>query len=275
MDIKFVYAGLAPTLGIIREARLNPSEPVWSRLSWLKTAPLEGKDVFNKSIYLSQQEINHQLQEYVCSQNLLIGKRLLAWRQAWQSVKPTCERILSDFFGESTQNLCNDVHASLIFYPSNSYYLPENRFFLYFDQSPATVTAVCVRELTRCLWFFIWQRHFGDDAAAYESGHWPWLLGELTRELIWTNPDWRFYEPDFFSALDPGVTLGCEPRLLQLSINGRPIVTQLQTYLQDRIVQEYMESAISWLESLPPAVLKEAYRCPQEILANPSFAGNM
>ncbi|MBQ6450071.1 hypothetical protein IJJ08_04205 [bacterium] len=255
MDIKFVYAGLAPTMGLMRDSRLNGSHLGWQSVPWLMTQLPAGKDVLKSSVYLSQQEIYRQLQEYACSQNILIGERLLSWRQAWQSIRPACERILSDFFGESTQNLCNDVRASLVFFPDNSYYLPENRFFLYIDQAPASAAAICVRELTRCLWFYIWQRHFGDDAANYQPGHWPWLLGELTRELIWTNPDWRAYEPEFFAALDPGVNLGCGP-LAQLTINGEPLLQSLQTRLQDHIVQEYMEAAIAWLESLPASILE-------------------
>lgn len=125
-----------------------------------------------------------------------------------------------------------------------------NHFLKYKDQiedafyknSERGAIGISIHEVIHYIWFYVWNKHFGDNYNEYESPSLKWILSEMVVESIMSDKRLSSINPYY-----PRENGGCIYGYFQnMVIDGKSILETLDRYYRDNKIHDFMEQSYKY-----------------------------
>ncbi|MBR5537341.1 MAG: hypothetical protein IKU58_05525 [Clostridia bacterium] len=190
------------------------------------------KDYIAETLYhVYHREIKQEMDEKVDAYNRHFTKH-----------KEQIEDALSEAFALDTRKIFNDVTGNLTMNPVCPRFLKERCFDVFYKNSERGAIGMSLHEMIHYLWFFVWNRHFGDDYGEYENPSMKWILSEMVVESIMSDERLSSINPYY-----PRENGGCVYSYFQnMIIDGKPILETLDKYYRELTIRDFMERSYQY-----------------------------
>jgi len=187
MDVRFYYDGIRRTLWSAEVFSLREPTPAtdefWTLYPLFPRGELQALPVRQRRYWLQlffhKYELLHRGE---------ITQVLETWQQTWQEQASAIQELLTALFGVPLTDVFNEVHAYLTFHPHTARFPRHEVVYLYYRLDQRHFLSHLIGELANLVWFFVWQRHFGDDSSEYEPLRVKWLAAQLGQAVLWARP---------------------------------------------------------------------------------------
>ena len=102
-------------------------------------------------------------------------------------------------------------------------FLDQRAFDVFWRNSERGAMGIALHEMTHFVWFSVWQRHFHDTPAEYDTPHLKWMLSEMVVECYLSHPALRALDP-YFEPENGGCIY---PYFYDLTLDGAPLLEHL------------------------------------------------
>lgn len=200
----------------------------------------ERRDYISEVLYgLYHRELKAELDQKADSYNLHFLRH-----------KSQIEEALSDAFALDAGSVFNDLLGNVTLNPISPRFLTERRFDLFYKNSERGALGMSLHEVIHYFWFHVWNRHFGDSYAEYESPSLKWILSEMVVEPIMADPRLSSLNPYF-----PKENGGCVyPYFQNMILEGAPILETLSSLYRQNTIQDFMEAAYAYCQKQETAI---------------------
>lgn len=121
-------------------------------------------------------------------------------------------------------------------------FLKERYFDIFYRNSERGALGMSIHEVIHYIWFYIWNKHFGDSYAEYDSPSLKWILSEMVVESI--MDDRRLAEINPYYPRKNG---GCVYGYFQdMIIRRKPVLDTMRELYKDTHITDYMEKAYGY-----------------------------
>lgn len=237
MDFIFQDPGLGYSVDSILDFQTGEQSDFWKaplfyfypRLDRARFDALPQKE---QAVYLKD-----TLQEVYDSAS--IAQKLEAYQAHWKDNRSVVEEAMSDAFGLNAHGLFNDLVVNVTLNSISPRFLQEHRFDVFYLNSPQGAIGISLHEMIHFLWFYVWNRHFGDAYEAYETPHLKWVLSEMVVEPIMRDERLRSRNPYFEN--------GCVYEYFYpMRVAGAPILDTLSKMYRAAPIETFMEQSYAY-----------------------------
>jgi len=164
-----------------------------------------------------------------------IESKLLAYNAHWKTYESQIVAALYDIFGVELNDVFNDLVCYTTFNPISPRYLDGTTFDNFYLESKVGASGTAMYEIIHFVWFHIWEKHFGDNPADYETTHLKWVLSEMVVEPIMRD--------DRLGLINPYYTHKSfvYRYFYTMQIDGKPILDTLYQMLSSMPIEKFME----------------------------------
>lgn len=166
-----------------------------------------------------------------------IDQKIAAYNAHWTICEPQIIAALQDTFGIDLAGVFDDLVCYTTFNPISPRYLDKNSFDNFYLESEAGALGTAIHEIIHFVWFYVWQKHFEDDPADYETPHLKWILSEMVVEPIMRD--------ERLATINPYYThKSCVyPYFYTMQIAGKPVLDTLYEMLSSLPISEFIEKS--------------------------------
>ena len=164
------------------------------------------------------------------------------YSQYWDVCRSQISAALSDAFSVDCSRLFNDLQCNVTMNPIEPRFLREHRFDIFYLNSERGAIGESIHEIIHFMWFYVWNRLFGDDYDAYERPSLKWILSEMVVESIMKDERLRSINPYF-----PRENGGCiYPCFFDMKVDGVLILDTLDAMYQSQSIEDFMRSSFAY-----------------------------
>lgn len=168
-----------------------------------------------------------------------LNSKVVAYNARFVTYHEQIEDALSEAFALDTRAVFNDLTGNITLNPVCPRFLQERYFDVFYKNSERGALGLSIHEIIHYIWFYVWNRHFGDDYSEYETPSLKWVLSEMVVESIMDDPRLASINPYY-----PRENGGCVYGYFQdMIIRGRPILDTLRELYRSRSITDYMETS--------------------------------
>lgn len=167
----------------------------------------------------------------------LLDEKIERYNAYWQEYEPQIVDALSEAFATDLSGLFNDLVCNMGFSPICPRFLDKNSFNNFYLESEKGALGTSMHEIIHFVWFYVWQKHFGDDPEEYETPHLKWILSEMVVEPIMRDPRLCSINPYFAD------NAAVYPYFYTFKIDGKPVLDLLYEMLGSMPIEEFMEQS--------------------------------
>lgn len=160
------------------------------------------------------------------------------------------EDALSDAFGIDTRSIFNDLVGNISLNPVCPRFLEERYFDIFYKNSERGALGMSLHEIVHFIWFYVWNKHFGDSYSEYDTPSLKWILSEMVVESIMDDERLASINPYY-----PRENGGCVYGYFQdMIIQEKPILETLRTMCKGRNITDYMELSYQYCLDNEPEI---------------------
>lgn len=240
MRLRFVFGGVEYSAETILEFTKEEMTDFWREPFFHFYADVD-KDRYNK---MSNEDRYIFLMDYFSAfyakNQSLVEDKLSNYNSYWKDYEPQIVTALQDTFGVDLTDMFNDLVCHTTFCPICPRHLDKNTFDNFYLESEKGALGTAIHEMIHFVWFYVWQQHFGDNPADYETPHLKWILSEMVVEPIMRD--------NRLGAINPYYThKSCVyPYFYAMEIEGKPILDTLYEMLVSMPIQKFMEASYQY-----------------------------
>lgn len=188
--------------------------------------------------------------EYITRQMVIQTKKrqpdienaIKIFSQKWdEQIAKKLDIAYKNAFDNDCSNILNDMTAQVGLNPICPRDIENHCFDIYHYFDPEYAMTTALHEITHFVWFYFWQKHFGDDPSEYDFPNLKWLLSEIVVETIIRNSDIA--------------KLATQPKYIaysyfyDMTIKGNLIFDTMKTlYITRQGIYDFMEKSFEWIE---------------------------
>lgn len=171
-----------------------------------------------------------------------IDKKVDSYNSYFLKYREQIEDALSDAFECDTRKIFNDLIANITMNPISPRFLKDHYFDIFYKNSEKGALGMSLHEIVHYLWFYVWNKHFGDNYDEYETPSMKWILSEMVVESIMKDQRLSSINPCF-----PREKGGCVyPYFQNMIIDGKPILETLDKYYRQNKILDFMEGSYKY-----------------------------
>ncbi len=242
MNVTFVDPGVDYMILRIMEFQTEEetafwSEPLFHFFPQLDKAHADGLPFPKRKEY-----IEHTLRAVYAEIEETINKKVSSYSQYWDECRAQVTAALSDAFGVDCSRLFNDLKCNVSMNPIEPRFLKEHRFDIFYLNSEKGAIGESIHEIIHFVWFYVWNRLFGDEYDEYERPSLKWILSEMVVESIMKDKRLRSINPYF-----PRENGGCiYPCFFDMKVNDAPILETLDAMYKSQSIETFMRSSFAY-----------------------------
>lgn len=165
-----------------------------------------------------------------------INEKTDLYSRHWVNCKGQITDALSDAFGVHCSDLFNDLRCNVSMNPIQPRFLKERYFDIFYLNSERGAIGGSIHELVHFVWFYVWNRLFGDSYDEYERPSLKWILSEMVVESVMRDERLSSINPYF-----PREHGGCiYPYFFDMEIDGKLILDTLEAMYKSRSIEDFM-----------------------------------
>lgn len=160
----------------------------------------------------------------------------------WQICKPQIVAALSEAFAVDCSAIYNDLCCHVGMCPIEPRFLQEKRFNVFYRNSERGAIGECIHEIIHFVWFYVWNRAFGDSYDEYERPSMKWILSEMVVESVMKDQRLSSINPYF-----PREQGGCiYPYFFDMRAGGALILDTLDEMYHTQSITDFMKNSYAY-----------------------------
>lgn len=237
MNLRFEFGGVAHSANSILEFTRAELPDFW-REPFFHFYPEIDRERYNRM----DNEARHQFlmtyfTDFAEKHQSQIADRIDAYQAHWQRYRQQITQALEDTFSIDLSPLFNDLVCRTGFNPICPRYLEQNAFDNFYLESEKGALGTAMHEIIHFVWFYVWQQHFRDDPAEYETPHLKWILSEMVVEPVMRDERLGAINPYYLGK-------SCVyPYFYTMQIDGAPILDTLFAMLSAMPMPQFLEAS--------------------------------
>ena len=239
MKITFRNPGFEYSIGSILLFQSEGESPFWSdsllyfypQLEKEKLRTADKKKYITETLLRVYEEIKKEIDD-----------KAVIYNKHFDVHKDQIENALSEAFQIDTRSVFNDLTANITMNPVCPRFLEERRFDVFYKNSERGALGVSIHEVIHYIWFYVWNKQFGDSYQEYERPSLKWILSEMVVESIMSDERLCLINPYF-----PREHGGCVyPYFYNMVIDGKPILDTIQNIYKCNKIVGFMEQSFEY-----------------------------
>lgn len=248
MNLKFHYPGAAYSVDSILEFVSESQTNFWSGPFFYFFPDIRQEQLFSLEQKQRRSFLMEYMEAFAAKNRQLLADKQEQYQQWWEECRPQVVGALQETFSLDLTDLFEDMEARITWNPISPRYLKEQAFDVFYLNSEKGAVGIALHEIIHFVWFYVWNRHFGDDWEEYEAPHLKWLLSEMAVEPIMRDRRLASVNPYFASK-------SCVyPYFYTLELEGRPALDLLYEMLQEGPMERFMERSYRLLQEHETAI---------------------
>lgn len=162
-----------------------------------------------------------------------LAEKTEAYQTYWNENRREIEEALGDIFQIPLAERYQNIRAVITLNPICPRFLAEQKFDVFYRNSPPGALGMTLHELVHFLWFDRWQALSLDEPAEYESPHLKWVFSEMAVYPILGNPE--------LAARNPYYPASCVYNYFYtMTVEGRPILDTMAELFAEGNIDRFM-----------------------------------
>lgn len=244
MEITFINPGVDYMIQYIMESQTEGESEFWSEplyhfypqldKAYAATLPFAER---NKYIEQTMRAVYAELEDE-------INEKVILYSRYWKACKSQITAALSEAFGIDCEKLFNDLRCNVSMNPISPRFLQERCYETFYLNSERGAIGVGIHEIIHFLWFYVWNRLFGDSYEEYERPSLKWILSEMVVESVMRDERLSSINPYF-----PREEGGCVyPYFFNMMTDGKPILDTLDAMYRSLSIEDFMRNSYTYCQ---------------------------
>lgn len=173
-----------------------------------------------------------------------INEKVILYSNHWKVCLEQITAALSDAFAVDCAVLFNDLQCNVSMSPVQPRFLAEKSFDIFYLNSERGAIGTAIHEVIHFVWFYVWNRLFGDSYEEYERPSLKWILSEMVVESVMRDSRLSTINPYY-----PREQGGCiYPYFFDLKAGGRPILDTLDEMYRSMSIGDFMQNSFAFCQ---------------------------
>lgn len=245
MEVTFVNPGVEYMIRRILDFQTETesafwSEPLYHFYPQLDKTYAESLPFFERKDYIARtmRSVYGELED-------TIHEKAAAYARHWNACKGQITAALSDAFGIDCSSLFNDIRCNLSMNPVEPRFLKEHCYDTFYLNSEKGAIGGGIHEIIHFVWFYVWNRLFGDSYEEYERPSLKWILSEMVVESVMKDERLSAINPYF-----PREQGGCVyPYFFDMVVDGKPILDTLDAMYRSQRIEDFMKNSYAYCQT--------------------------
>lgn len=242
MEITFYNPGVEYMLRQIMEFQSGEESAFWSDPLYCFFPQLDKAYAAGLPFPARREYIGRTLRAVYAGLEDAINDKAALYSQYWRRCRPQVNAALSDAFGVDCGALFNDLRCHVSMNPIEPRFLREHSFDVFYLNSERGAVGTSIHEMVHFVWFYVWNRLFGDSYDEYERPSLKWILSEMVVESVMRDPRLSSINPYF-----PREEGGCiYPYFFDMTAGGTLILDTLDEMYRSQDIGSFMKSSYAY-----------------------------
>lgn len=245
MDVTFLNPGVDEMLRRIMAFQTEDASAFWSGPLYHFYPQLDKNYAAGLPFPERKSYIERTLRAVYPALEQTICEKAAQYTAHWRSCKGQIEAALSEAFAVDCSKLFPDLRCNVSINPIEPRFLQEHCFDIFYLNSAKGAIGESIHEIIHFVWFYVWNRLFGDDYDGYESPSLKWILSEMVVEPIMKDKRLSSINPYF-----PRENGGCVyPYFSDMKVDGRFILDTLDEMYRNMPISQFMKHSFAYCEA--------------------------
>ena len=216
------------------------SEPLYHFYPQLDRAYAAGLPSAERKAYIAR-----AMRAVYAEEEAAINEKAALYARHWRVCKPQITAALSDAFGVDCTGLFDDIRCNVSLNPIEPRFLREHSYDTFYRNSERGAIGGGIHEIIHFVWFYVWNRLFGDSYEEYERPSLKWILSEMVVESIMKDERLSAINPYF-----PRENGGCiYPYFFDMTVDGAPVLDTLDAMYRRQSIGDFMRSSYAYCQA--------------------------
>ncbi len=131
--------------------------------------------------------LENEISSFYCKNEVVLREKQALFAKKWANEKSLVEDCFAKAFKTDVKSIFNDCVAQVSLNPVCSRFLTQHSFTVFYGTDANSFMDTAVHEMIHFLWFYLWQKHFGEDVENYETPNLIWVVSELVVDAFVKN----------------------------------------------------------------------------------------
>lgn len=245
MKVKCINPGFEYMIDIIMEFQTPEWTNFWSEPLYYHFKELDKEYAQALSLDYKKAYIKEVLFQVYRNVEKELEEKVILYQNYWDAHSLQIEEALSDAFDVDCKGLFNDMICRISLNPIEPRFLKEHSFDIFYKNSEKGMIGEAIHEIIHFVWFYVWNREFGDEYEEYESPSLKWLLSEMVVEMIMKDERLSSLNPYF-----PRENGGCiYPYFFDMRANDELVLEYLENLYKKHSIREFMRLAYEYCQN--------------------------
>lgn len=242
MNLIFRNPGIEYMLRSIMAFQSDDESPFWSE-SLYRFYPQLDKEYAGKLEFAERKAyIEATLKTVYEELEDTIDQKAIEYTRHWETYKKQIEEALSEAFDIDCTALFNDLRCDISMNPVSPRFLKGESFEVFYLNSERGALGTSLHEIIHFVWFYVWNRLFGDSYEEYERPDLKWILSEMVVEPIMKDERLSSINPYF-----PREQGGCiYPYFFDMKVENKLVLDVLDEMYQSMKVTDFMKASYAF-----------------------------
>ena len=244
MDVTFVNPGIDYMIRQITEVQTDGESSFWTEPLFHFYPQLDKAYAASLPTAERNRYIERIMRAVYAESEAVINEKAIQYARHWNTCKPQITAALSDAFGVNCADLFNDIQCNLSLNPIEPRFPKEHRYDTFYLNSERGAIGGGIHEIIHFIWFYVWNRLFGDSYDEYERPSLKWILSEMVVESVMKDERLSSINPYFLRENG-----GCiYPYFFDMTVDGRLILDTLDAMYRRQSIEVFMRNSYAYCQ---------------------------
>ena len=244
MEVTFVNPGANYMIEQIMAFQSEDASPFWSEPLYHFYPQLNKAYAVSLPFPERRNYIERTMRAVYMEQENTIHEKVTLYSHHWAICKKQITAALSDVFDVDCARLFNDIPCNVSLNPVEPRSLKERCYDTFYLNSERGAIGSGIHEIVHFVWFYVWNRLFGDSYDEYERPSLKWILSEMVVESVMKDERLCSINPYF-----PRENDGCiYPYFFDMAVAGKPILDTLETMYRNQSIEDFMKNSYAYCQ---------------------------
>lgn len=245
MEVTFVNPGIDYMIDIIMAFQTEEESAFWSEPLYHFYPQLDKAHAASLTFTERRAYIERTMRSVYVDLEDTINEKAASYSRHWAACKEQITAALSDAFGVDCAGLFNDIRCHVSLNPIEPRFLKERCYDTFYLNSEQGAIGGGIHEIVHFVWFYVWNRLFGDRYDEYERPSMKWILSEMVVESVMRDERLRSINPYF-----PRENGGCiYPYFFDMMVDGKPILDTLDAMYRSQSIENFMRNSYAYCQA--------------------------
>ena len=256
MDITFVNPGVDHMIKQITEFQTEGESAFWSEPLYYFYPQLDKEYAESLPFPKRKEYIEKTLRSVYVGLEDEIDEKTALYAKLWTVCKDQINAALSDAFDIDCTKLFNDLRCYVSMNPISPRFLKEHSFEVFYQNSERGAIGVSIHELIHFVWFYVWNKLFGDSYEEYERPSLKWILSEMIVESVMKDSRLSALNPYF-----PREEGGCiYPYFFDMKVDGKLILETMDEMYESQDIHDFMRNSYAYCQKHEAEIRKHIFK---------------